>query len=581
MILLGPLVFFSVTEGALRLLGYGYPATFFRKAESGTDYITNERFAWQFFSTETPLKPYLGTLAAKKPAGAIRICILGESAALGTPEPAFSFGRMLEAQLRAGHPGRRFEVVNAAMRGIDSHVVRLIARECAAHEADLFIAYLGNNEFTGQHGPDPKSPRWAQSLFLIRASQWAKSTRLGQLMVSLGSSTQDPPQRTPEQDMAYFREHRLRADDWRRKAPLANFHANLEAISGAAARAGARLILCTVPVNLKDCPPLASLHRPDLADADRARWEEACAQGAQLESAGQHQEAIRRYAAAAALDDHYAELHFRLGQCYLAADDTNQARKHYSMALDWDALQFRADGSINAVIRRVAAARPTRGVRLADLERAFAQGGIPGQSLFGDHVHLTFAGNDALARALYGIVVEVLELGSRTRPAGPVLSPQECAAAIGYTIHAELSTISGTVQLTARPPFLDQLDHARRQADAASDIRNRLAAFTARDAELSLAGYQAAIEREPKYWPIRFMRAGLCRQLGRYPEAAEEFRRLIEEYPQSKQFRVALALCLLGAGDKPGAVAQLKQALHLNPADKEIRRIMKQIYEKD
>jgi tetratricopeptide (TPR) repeat protein len=573
LVLLGPLVFFSGAEATLRLVGYGYPTTFLIKAESGTNYITNEAFAWQFFSRATPLKPWLFTLASKRP-GAIRICILGESAAMGTPDPAFCFGRMLQAQLRHGYPDREFEVINAAMRGIDSHIIRLIARECAAHQVDLFIAYTGNNEMSGTHAPEPNSPRWKQLLFLIRASQWAKSTRFGQLIDSLASGGLDDA--GPAVDMAYFRKRRLRADDWHRKPTLANFQANLEAISRTTARAGAKLILCTVPANLKDCPPLASLHRPYLADADRARWEKEYAQGAELESAGQKELAIGHYAAAALLDDHYAELHFRLGQCYLAAGKTNHAREQFHLALDWDALAFRADSTINANIRRVASAR-LGAVWLADIEEAFTRDSIPGFGLFGDHVHLTFAGNDALARALYGTVVEALGLDSRKHPAAP-LSPQECAQIVGYTACDELKAISATVQLTARPPFLDQMDHARRQAAAESDIQNRFAAFTGRDAEVCLAAYQTVIRREPDYWPIRFLRASLCQDLGRYPEAIEQFRRLTEEYPQSNRFTVPFAVCLFRSGDRRGAVALLEHGLCLNPADPQIRVMLKQLY---
>lgn len=576
LILLGPLVFFSVTEVSLRLLGYGYSATFWLK-ESATNYITNERFVWQFYSVDTRLKPYLYRLAAKKPPGGIRICILGESAAMGTPEPAFNFGRMLEAQLRRAYPGKRVEVVNGAVRAIDSHIVRLIARECASHQVDLFVAYTGNNEMIGAHGPEPNSPRWGQSLFLIRSSQWARSSRLGQLIVALASGKLDTAEPAMGADMAYFRRRCLPADDGRRKTTVANFQANLEGILDAAARAGARLILCTVPSNLIDCPPFASLHRPDLADSDRARWDHEYAEGARLESAGQLEEAIRRYSAAASLDDHYAELHFRLGRCYLAAGDTNQASKHYSQALDWDALQFRADGSINAVIRRVAAAGQARGTRLVDLVQALVQGGIPGRKFFCDNVHLTFAGNDAVARALYGTVVDALELEPKRRPAAPLLSPQECAEVIGYTASDELGAIASTVKLTARPPFLDQLDHARRQAAAESDLRDRVAAFTARDAEACLAAYQAATRREPNYWPLRFRIATVSQQLGRYPEAAEQFRRLVEEYPQDTTFRLSLASCLLRTGDTSGALAQLERALRLNPADKETHRILERI----
>ncbi|MGO8677147.1 MAG: tetratricopeptide repeat protein [Limisphaerales bacterium] len=122
------------------------------------------------------------------------------------------------------------------------------------------------------------------------------------------------------------------------------------------------------------------------------------------------------------------------------------------------------------------------------------------------------------------------------------------------------------------------MDHARRQAAAESDIRNRFAAFTGRDVEDCLAAYQTVIQREPNYWPIRALRASLCRDLGRYPEAIELFRRLTEEYPQSNRFTVPFAVCLFRSGDKRGAVALLEHGLCLNPADPQIRVMLRQLY---
>ena len=115
-------------------------------------------------------------------AGTVRIFILGGSAAMGTPDPSFNFGQILGVMLRQQYPGVQFEVVNAAMTAINSHVTVEIARDCAAREPDLFVVYLGNNEVIGPYGPGTVFQRWSPSLSMIRASLWVKSTRLGQLL---------------------------------------------------------------------------------------------------------------------------------------------------------------------------------------------------------------------------------------------------------------------------------------------------------------------------------------------------------------------------------------------------------------
>ena len=262
--------------------------------------------------------------------------------------------------------------------------------------------------------------------------------------------------------------------------------------------------------------------------------------------------------------------------------DAAQARKHYGLARDWDAMQFRADSRLNGVIRKVAAAsRPGR-VWLADLEEDlaasnFSEQGIPGGRLFGDHVHPVFAGNYLLARGLCAKVAEVMGPDLGVAPAAQIPTPRECAEAIGYTLYDELSVAGAMVRLTSRPPFLDQLDHARRQAEAEAHLHQRFAGFTPQDAENCIRSYHAAIQGRFPCWPTRFNLASLCEELERYPAAAEQYRSLIGQFPRTRKFRLALALCLLKSGDKPGAEAALKEALRLGPPDKETRRAMEQI----
>ena len=47
---------------------------------------------------------------------------------MGT-EPAFGFSRILERLLHHRYPDQAFEVINLAMRGINSHMIRRIAME--------------------------------------------------------------------------------------------------------------------------------------------------------------------------------------------------------------------------------------------------------------------------------------------------------------------------------------------------------------------------------------------------------------------------------------------------------------------
>ena len=179
--IVAPVLFFAVLEAGLRLGGYGYPTAFFVGPDADGIYTPNPRFGWRFFPRAIARKPEPCFISAK-PAGAVRIFVLGSSAAQGVPNPSFSFGRILEVMLRERYPDVKFEVVNAAMTAINSHVALEIARDCAAHQPDLFVVYMGNNEVIGPYGPGTVFQQWSPSRRLIRANVWLKSTRVGQLL---------------------------------------------------------------------------------------------------------------------------------------------------------------------------------------------------------------------------------------------------------------------------------------------------------------------------------------------------------------------------------------------------------------
>jgi hypothetical protein len=177
-------VLLGLVEIGLRIGGYGNPTTAMVKAEIGGRSVwqDNQRFSWQFFPWQIAriATPYV--FDDKKTTNACRIFILGASAAQGTPDPTFAFGRILETMLRESYPGVKFEVINTAIVAINSHVVRRIAMDCAKHQPDLFVVYLGNNEVVGPFGTGTVFTPLSGNLKLIRFGIAFKATRIGQLL---------------------------------------------------------------------------------------------------------------------------------------------------------------------------------------------------------------------------------------------------------------------------------------------------------------------------------------------------------------------------------------------------------------
>jgi len=134
-----PLLLLGLLEMGMRLAGYGYPTTFFKPLRIGsTEYLVeNDKFGLRFFPPEIARSPPPIVMEANKPPEVYRIFVLGESAALGDPRPAYGAARYLQVLLHERYPETRFEVICGAVTAINSHAVLPIARECARHQGDL------------------------------------------------------------------------------------------------------------------------------------------------------------------------------------------------------------------------------------------------------------------------------------------------------------------------------------------------------------------------------------------------------------------------------------------------------------
>lgn len=559
----------AAAEAGLRIFGFGYPTQFFVPLGDVT-VTTNPRFARQFMRHESSLAPYPVAMPVQKPPGTRRIFVLGESAAQGTPAPAFGFIRILEFMLQQQFPEQHFEVVNAAMRGVNSHVLLPIAQDCAKYSPDLFLVYAGNNESIGLYAPEPEGFNVTPYLHLLRWGQSIKASRLAQGIERLARSIRRPVP-NPEKDMEFFRRQRLGADDPRRAAVYENFRANLDDICGVARSVGANVILSTVAVNLGGFPPLGSLHKPGWAPDQHEAWKTAFEKGTNAEAQGRLEEAITNYLAARNLDDHFAELHYRFALCLQAQGKFDEARQSFSDARDWDALMFRTDHRLNQITRDVASARSDRGVTLIDAEKALTEAardehGIVGTQFFHDHVHLNFDGDYALASAFLPAVATSLGLMGGTARLHPLPTRAECATALGLSLWDELGLDAASVRSLSRPPFLDQLDHARRQAAAEALVRQRTEDVQKKNGfQRSAETYRSALARRPNDWQILYNYGSLLSDFGQRNPAVEQFTASVRLMAAFPPLRVALAQSLWVSGNHGAAVEQLKEALRLDP----------------
>ena len=556
-----PLAALAILEGVLWVAGFGRPTEFLVTSDGGAAWTENPRFAWRFSSPVVASEPEPLRLAGAKPPGTLRIVVLGESAALGVPDPAYSFGRILQVMLRERRGGAAVEVVNTAIMGINSHAIVPIARDCARLSPDVFIVYMGNNETLGFWSPFTAPAGLPSYRPLIRAALWAKATRVGQLIGAAVHEKAEP------QTMETFLGAAVAPDDPRRQIVYDNFRANLEEILDIARGAGARVAVATVATNLRDFAPLASLHRRDLGAAGRAEWDRQFAAADAAEADGRLEQAVACFQRVLEVDDRFAEAHYRLGRCLLALGRNDEARRHFALARDLDALPFRAEGPLNDVVRDVAAGREAAGVYLVDAEAALgaapqALGGIPGEESFYEHCHPNFAGNYRLAAAMLPAVEAAIGAGTAVEQ---VPSAARCGELLAFTEWDGYHMAVTMARLLAKPPFTSQTDHADRlnriRRHAASLARLETPELLRRQVRV----YEDALRRDPDDWYLHQKFALLRFDSGDAAGAAAEWREVLRIVPHHLEARVRLGDAMARQGKTAEALALWRESLDARP----------------
>jgi len=570
-IAVGPL-FVALLETGLGLAGYGYPTDFFLKIPGREAYTTNARYTWQFFPPTIARTPDVISLPAQKASNTYRIFVLGESAAMGVPDSAFGFGQILRAILQQRYPGVRFEVVNAAMTAINSHVMLPLAAECARVQPDMFIVYAGNNEVVGPYGPGTIFAGTA-NLPLIRTGIWLGSTRIAQLAQNAAALVSEPAEAPGQwRGIEMFVDNLVPADDPEMERVYEHFRANLTDTCRVGLRAGAAVIVATVATNLKDNAPFASTHRRDLSEAEQARWQTIYDEALELFQAGEYEAAAEQLSEAATLDDRYADLHFLLARSLLALDKPREAREHIVLARDLDALRFRADSRLNQIIRDVTAEMAADGIRLVDIESAFEQShqsqyGIPGDELLYEHVHLNFSGNYLLAKELLPSVEANLPDWIRESDGGdPPATEGEVAELLAYTDWDRYRLSAAMFQLMERPPFTGRSGHQEKMALLEQQLAEMTAKWTMPGALNPIREkYLSALERDPEDLELRARLANVLSRMGDHAGAAEQWRNLNGRVPDVSRWHLALAYVLADANRLNEALAEAQHSVELNP----------------
>ncbi len=581
-IILGPLLLLFVIEAVLRLAGFGHPTGFFLplKIDGKDCLVENDRFGWRFFGPERARNPFPFAISKNKGPETIRVFVFGESAAYGDPQPEFGLARLLQACLEGRFPDKHFEVVNAAMTAINSHVIWPIAKDCARAQGDFHVIYMGNNEVVGPFGSGTVFGKQAANLTTIRLGLALKTTRLGQLLQSIAHRA-EPRQENQNEwgGMTMFLRNHVRADDPRMATVYDSFGRNLDDIIDTSRAAGARVVACTIVRNLKDCAPFASDHRAGMSEQDLAKWQELNKAAKTAAETGSVAEAADDLRHALQMDDSFAETHFRLGRCLLALGKATEALREFETACDDDTLRFRADSRVNEIIRRTVANRGADGVSLVDCEAAIAAKspqGVVGNEFLYEHVHLNFEGNYWIARAI------AEEIGRSLKSATPRPWPgvEDCAMRLGWDDSTKRAAEVEILSRLSEPPFREQSNNRENYERLRESVEQLQNAVTPASIRASFVRTKAAAEAAPDDWILQENLAQLDQRSGDAAGAVEALRRVARLIPHSADAWQTLGMSLDIAKRDDEAVAAFQEAARLRPEGVEAKNSLGEVFQR-
>lgn len=567
-----PTLILVMIELILGVAGVGFPTSYFLPItiDEQSYHQENPDFGLRFFPKTLVRRPKPCLIPASKAPATLRVFVLGGSAAMGDPDASYGLSAMLAPLLRSAYPNHRIETYNAAMTAINSHVVRVIAEDAAELEPDVLVVYVGNNEVVGPYGPGTVMEAFSPSLETIRAGLAIRSTRLSQSIESLIHAARlrnDAPGAWGGMQM--FLDNRIRHDDPRMQYVYNHYRRNLNDIIQAGISVDADVVLCTVAVNLRQCAPFSSLHREDMSESEKAEWDSAYDLGITHEDSGDYQSAVSAYLKASEIDDHFADLHFRLAQCYRVLDNDDAARTHYIKARDLDALRFRADSRLNQIVREVVEASDSPRAHLVDTEALLNEEAstlLPGEDLFYDHVHLNFRGNYLTSVALLECMTQCLDDSDQAPTTSrETLSEESCRKQLVFSPFDEYRLCQTMVKRFQAAPFTKQLDHQAhltRWRTHLGLLRERMERGGQPE---STAQYWRRLSKEPDSWLIHRNFAYFLQQLGRHRQEAAQWRAVLELLPHYVPAMSQIADCLRKLEELDEAEQWLEKALTLEP----------------
>ena len=479
-----------------------------------------------------------------------RIFCMGGSTTHGRPyRDKTSFCGWLRQYLRAVAPQRHWEVINAGGVSYASYRVAKLMTELNRYQPDLYIVYTGQNEFLERrsYGKLIDMPEWLIDLNAVAGRSriyTVMKDAIDTLEPNSEKRARERYQMNGEVDdilnhtagpVTYHRDDRLK------QQIVTHFRLNLGRMVEIAHEANAGIIFVTPAVNLKDMSPFKSEHRRGLSKRERHDWQDLFQRGTAQQAADKPEQALALYRQALAIDDRYAELHYRIGQVLYVLRRYDEAEGAFWRAVDEDIAPLRALYRMTKLVPEVAADKHVPVIDFPGILRAAYlrryDNAIFGREFFFDHVHPTIEGYQLLGEALLS------QLGK-----------QGIAPAVDTAHDPRIAEVNQRVTAS-----LDKADHARALAQL-----GKVLDWAGKFDEANNLYLQALQLQGPD--PVLFSLLGKTAQKRNKPdESIRYFSQAVALKPDMAWEQLALANVLMAQDRKEEAVTHYLASLKSDP----------------
>ena len=516
----------------------------------------------------------------KKPEDTYRIVCLGGSTTYGRPFwDETSFSGWLRNYLPAADSSRNWEVINGGGISYASYRILAVMEELAMYSPDLFVIYLGHNEFL-EHRTYGDLLDQSELFKDIRAFTYR--LRTSTLLEKIGDGLSD---RNAEKSIVLGDEVKripvdsvgpeaYRRDEIFREKVVTHFMLSLNRMIDVAEHHGAQVILISPASNLRHFVPFKSEHSAGLDAASLDKWTMSYRNAALSLEAGNATASLAHLQECIAMDPHYAEAQYLLGRTLESLGRYSEARHAFMRAIEEDIVPLRAIEAITSAIEQLGRKRDIPIVDLQKILDAKTEYGMTGDDFFHDHVHLTIEANRLLA-------LEIMDCMETQKWMVPKWSDADRAHAEAHLLDSipHDKYAEELIKLTYVMNSLGQehMAHStlRRGLELAPNnetVLNYAVSFYAKgkQAEKVAEILELKAENNPED-PRIFEDLGKTYfTMGLYDNAAGAYKNLLTLKPDDVAALQFLGITLSLGGDHTQAVKYLNEAIELSPNSAEL-----------